>query len=299
MHFLDTFIFDAIKSMGDGFYFIMKSFTYIGRDQIYFAAIVILMWCVNYRIFSKFTLLVPFSGLIAETLKLAIHSPRPHRIGVETSLGMPSGHALSAVAFWGYLAYVLKKWYAWIISIVIIIGIGLSRVYRLSHYPSQVVVGFILGAALLAVFIFILKKSKLFLRLSIRTQSIILIALPMIFLGASVLSYFLYADGLGLENLSGVIQLTGLFAGFGIGLLLMRKQPDFSVKVIWWKQLIKIAVGALSFILFPLVTKYSCKLTDNIFIESIIEFVLNFAMALWFVYIAPRLFIRFKLFTFC
>ena len=275
----------------------MKSLTYIGRDQIYFAAIVILMWCVNYRLFSKFTLLVPFSGLLTETLKLAVHSPRPPRIGVETSLGMPSGHALSAVAFWGYLAYVMKKWYVWIISIVIIFGIGLSRVYRMSHYPSQVVVGFLLGAGLLAIFIFVINNSKLFLGLSSKAQLLVLLALPIVLLAASVFSYIGYSDGLGLENLSGSVQLAGLFAGFGIGLLLTRKLPNFTVKTLWWKQLIKVAVGALSFILFPLMIKYTCKLTDNIFFESIIELVLNFFMALWFVYIAPRLFIRFKLFA--
>lgn len=88
--------------------------------------------------------------------KLAVHRPRPEAAWyVESSFSFPSGHATIAVAFYGFLAYVLWQHYRlrwkWrtnvvFIATIIIFLIGLSRLYLGVHFFSDVWGGYLLGA---------------------------------------------------------------------------------------------------------------------------------------------------------
>jgi membrane-associated phospholipid phosphatase len=88
-------------------------------------------------------------------LKRIINRARPsleHLVSVNT-LSYPSGHSMSAMAFYGFLAYLcirypIKRWLRYMLVtllIFIIVSIGLSRIYLGVHYPSDVIAGFIGG----------------------------------------------------------------------------------------------------------------------------------------------------------
>ena len=73
---------------------------------------------------------------------------------VEVSyLSFPSGHAMSAAAFYGFLIYLCLRyvkslWLKLLISLIcflLILSIGLSRIYLGVHYPSDVLAGFLGG----------------------------------------------------------------------------------------------------------------------------------------------------------
>ena len=62
--------------------------------------------------------------------------------------GMPSNHALNFFLFASFTGYVLR-WPAWIWGFgVLAVLVALSRVYLGVHYPSQILVGGLLGVAL-------------------------------------------------------------------------------------------------------------------------------------------------------
>lgn len=95
------------------------------------------------------------SALANMALKEAFDRARPtieHMVVVKT-LSYPSGHAMSAMAFYGFLIYLvfrikMSKFLRLFLTLLfsaLIFFIGLSRIYLGVHFPSDVVGGFIAG----------------------------------------------------------------------------------------------------------------------------------------------------------
>lgn len=90
--------------------------------------------------------LVSFAGAVGlnTLLKIFFARPRPQifpPLVVETSFSFPSGHSMSAVAFYGLLSILLwrSQRYFWaVLSGLWVFLVGLSRVYIGVHYPSDV-----------------------------------------------------------------------------------------------------------------------------------------------------------------
>ncbi len=114
-------------------------------------------WRKKWQMFALWVIVVG-SGVCIQIAKLIFHRARPSgALIVENSASFPSGHATIAIAFYGFLTYLvfreIKKYRALTlaISIVIILAIGLSRLYLGVHYLSDVLVGYLIGAVWLMI----------------------------------------------------------------------------------------------------------------------------------------------------
>ena len=95
------------------------------------------------------------SEIFSSLGKLALHRPRPGvALYLENTFSFPSGHATIAIVFYGFLVYILfrqiKKWKykinALFFGTILILAIGLSRLYLGVHFLSDVWGGYLLGA---------------------------------------------------------------------------------------------------------------------------------------------------------
>lgn len=114
-------------------------------------------WHKKWQTFALWVVVVG-SGVCIQIAKLIFHRARPSgALIAENSASFPSGHATIAIAFYGFLAYLLlreiKKYRALTlaISIIIILSIGFSRLYLGVHYLSDVLAGYLVGAVWLAI----------------------------------------------------------------------------------------------------------------------------------------------------
>ena len=96
------------------------------------------------------------AGSFNEILKRAFNAPRPFWVSntVEsvgegsTAFGMPSGHSVGALAWLLIPIRVHRRW-LWIAFGIVAVMIGLSRISLGAHFPSQVLVGWIVGGLIL------------------------------------------------------------------------------------------------------------------------------------------------------
>jgi undecaprenyl-diphosphatase len=154
----------------------MKLITSVGSAETIIFVLFLVIY-VLYRLkkniwYSFMVMTSALGGLLLEAaLKWAFQRPRPnvsHLVGA-SGYSFPSGHATIAVAFYGFLAYLLwlyfhktKLRYLTTVSLVIIIIlIGISRIYLGVHYPSDVLAGFAVGWFWLAINVMITENIRL------------------------------------------------------------------------------------------------------------------------------------------
>ncbi|WP_289063875.1 phosphatase PAP2 family protein [uncultured Zobellia sp.] len=109
----------------------------------------------NWKYVSQITIVLFLATISNMVLKRFVDRARPgieHLVSVET-LSYPSGHAMSAMAFYGFLIYLCSKLKMVrlfkipliILLVALILSIGISRIYLGVHFPSDIAGGFIAG----------------------------------------------------------------------------------------------------------------------------------------------------------
>jgi membrane-associated phospholipid phosphatase len=118
------------------------------------------LWSMRERVGVLLLVLAVVGGdTFNRVLKDAFHRPRPELFMLETpyarpvSASFPSGHATASMVLYLVLAYLLvrlggKGVFRWVVLTVaglLIVLIGVSRMYLGVHYPSDVLAGYVFG----------------------------------------------------------------------------------------------------------------------------------------------------------
>lgn len=101
-------------------------------------------------------------------LKNIVQRPRPleYRIIDETGYSFPSGHSMVSAAYYGFIIYLIYKmvenkkikWTLITILSLLVISIGISRIYLGVHYTSDVIAGFLISISFLVIYTSIVSK---------------------------------------------------------------------------------------------------------------------------------------------
>ncbi len=147
------------QSLGDWLTPVMKFFSFLGTEEFFLAVIPLLFWCVDSRLGLRVAVMLILTNTVKPALKLAFHSPRPYwvdpqvrALAPESSFGLPSGHAQDAASLWGLVIVSLRRRWVTVAAVIVILMIGLSRIYLGVHFARDVLAGWAVGMVLVALF---------------------------------------------------------------------------------------------------------------------------------------------------
>ncbi|WP_068501556.1 phosphatase PAP2 family protein [Paenibacillus kribbensis] len=152
---------------------IMKFFTLIGSG-IPVVIIILIVMLVLYRVLGHrrellfLAIAVLGSVLLNTVLKLLFHRARPeiNRIIEANGYSFPSGHSMTAFSMYAALTFLVWKHVPFrlgrilliVLSSLLIIAIGTSRIYLGVHYPSDVLGGYFMSGCWMAACIWFYRR---------------------------------------------------------------------------------------------------------------------------------------------
>ena len=151
---------------------VMKIVTFFGVATCLIGLTIILFIIIKNK---KIGLLIGINlvtiTILNQLFKFILQRPRPteNRIINENGYSFPSGHSMISMAFYGFLIYLIYKYvknkklkYISITLIsILIIFIGISRIYLGVHYTSDILAGFLFSISYLIIFILIANNKVL------------------------------------------------------------------------------------------------------------------------------------------
>jgi membrane-associated phospholipid phosphatase len=215
------------------------TFTMLGEELFYLLALPGLYWCVNRRLGARLTLLFLLSAYLNAAAKFVVNQPRPfeydprvRQLALAPGGGLPSGHAQNAVVVWGYLAIQIRRAWLWWLAGLLIVFISLSRLYLGVHFPTDLVGGHLLGAALLGLFLWLEPTAEIWLKAKgLIWQLGLAVVVPLLMV------YLFPAD----EG----VTVSAVMLGLGLSFVLERRWLGFEVDGPWRLRALRFALGTV------------------------------------------------------
>jgi membrane-associated phospholipid phosphatase len=310
-----------VQGLGEWMLSPMNLFSFIGSAEFYLLIMPILYWSIDARLGLRIGLILLSSDVLSYYLKVSFHTARPFWFSrtvkpyaFESSFGLPSSHAQNSAAVFGLIAATLKRRWVWILCLLLIFLIGLSRMYLAVHFPQDVLMGWAVGFLLVWLFIRFEKPvAAWFTSTSLPLSILVLfiISLLMLFVGLLLRSLaggsqipvdwienarlaFPEEDTIKPFGFSGLLLSSGVFFGISSGALWLSTRGGFSARGDWWRRILRFIVGVvvvaiLWLVLEPLLPE------EPLLLGSVLRFILYAVIGLWISALAPMIFRAIKL----
>jgi len=167
---LDNIVYNFISQyINDTITHIVKFITFLGSATFVISVTILALIILrNKKIALFMSLDLIIITILQYILKPMFERNRPLDINLieETNYSFPSGHSLTAMAFYGFIIYMLyksnlkyKRIYIVLLCMLILL-IGLSRVYLGVHFITDVLGGFVFSIAYLIFYIHFISMCK-------------------------------------------------------------------------------------------------------------------------------------------
>lgn len=246
--------------------------TMLGENIFFIAVIAVFYWCFNKTFGYKLAFVYLTSGAFNTIIKEIVKFPRPigyegirsSRIKTAGGYSFPSGHTQQASSLFITLMMEFRKKWLYIIGVLGMLFVGLSRMYLGVHWPTDVIGGLMIGILWTITVVKIFDWSKD--REDPALLGVLVIPMMICLLLIKTATYY-----------KAVGALTAMWAGY----LIEDKYIHYVTKAVWWKQLIKLVVGFLGIILIRVYIKMLLPLS----IYS--DFFRYALMGLWMTLLSP------------
>lgn len=266
---------------------VFRAITFLGEEEFYLLLFPTLLWCVDARLGLRLGIIFLLSVYVNSLVKDLAGHPRPFELNPTVKLadaegyGLPSGHAQSAVVVWGGMAAWVRKPAAWIAAGLLAGAIGFSRIYLGVHFPTDVLVGWGIGAVLLAVALAADAPLRALVReWPLPTQVVLATVIPAVF--AIIFP------------VRGTVSALGALAGVGVGFAFSVRHLSLNAAGPWWQRVARFVVGAIALIALYIGPRLVLPSGDAP-VDLVFRFLRYAVLGLWISLGAPWLFDRLHL----
>lgn len=231
----------ALQSNQNDFFDLLAEIVhFLGNDLFYLFAVTLVFWVFNRDLGIKLLFALIVGSTTNAILKNLFQTPRPYVMSDEViqivdqhGYGLPSGHMMNSLVFWGYLVYYLqKRWLVVVLGFYLVL-VAWARMYGGVHYPQDIIAGFLFGLLTLWIYIRLVDR---FPPIWKQYGSVIQIAFVMILAALSLLFVFYDPDGLA---------SVGVLIGAGLGIVLENRATRFDTRGTALQKLMRYIVGIL------------------------------------------------------
>jgi hypothetical protein len=277
------------------------------------AVLPLIYWTINKRLGKLLGLTLFISFGINTIFKQAFRGPRPYWLDPSLGIletegyGIPSGHTQNSTALLLLIAGWIRKGWVWFLAFLMIVLMGLSRIYLGDHFISDVVGGFLLGIIILVGIALwrrylatsfskrILGQRLLFAILVTLMLALVFVAVVLL-IGAPNLSvpWVEYIPEAELTSKTEMATAVGALLGYSIGIILEGGRVRFRVDGSLGKRAARYILGIIVTViiwrglgtLFP---------DDPLWLAIPLQILRYTLVTLWASYYAPALFVRLRL----
>jgi len=312
----------ALQGIGDWLIGPMNAITATGYVEFYLLVLPALYWCLDSELGIRVGIGLLTSVPLNSALKIAFHGPRPYWIapqvrllgGAETSFGLPSGHAQHATVLWGTIGAALRRWWGILATVTLILLIGFSRAYLGVHLPTDVLVGWAVGALWLGLLLGLEAPVRAWLaRAGATWQTAIAFAVSLISVLAGVLTAqavqsswslpdawvenaALQAPDDPIDPLSAddLILSAGAFFGLACGAIWFYARRGFDVRGSWIARVGRYLIGGIGVLVLwqGLGALFDLLAADATPAGYVLRYVRYALIGAWISVFAPLIFIR-------
>ena len=224
--------------------------TMLGEQYVFIVIISFIFWNISKKDGFKLVSAVIFSGLINSVLKIIFHTPRPFetldsisgkRVETATGYSFPSGHTQGATTFFISLAQVVRRRWFSITAIVLLLLVGISRMYLGVHWPADVAGGLVIGILMAYIICTLIDRiyddTARLRRVFFRIEIIVVLSVIALFF----VDLFYLKGSMKIEN---YFKIAGLSAGTVYGFFLQERYIDFSASQGgWFRKILRFIIG--------------------------------------------------------
>lgn len=287
----------------------------LGTEELYLALLPLFYWCIDKRLGKFLGYIFLLSVMVNTMVKGALRQPRPFwldpTVGLQETVGygLSSNHVQAAAMIYFLLAGWFKKWWLWVLAMIMVFLMGLSRIYLGAHFLQDV-----LSGALLALLLLLLAAiwrryfQTNFEKRILGRRLLILLSIPIGLTAAyAIVMYILrspdltvpwaaYIPAADVAAREAMATSLGAMLGFGVGITFEGSRICFHTTGTFWQRAARYLLGIVVTVLlwagldavFP---------THPEWLSLPLRVLRYFLVLLWVTYFAPWVFVKLKLAT--